>query len=207
MPEQTHYEGVKMDEQLLEAAQGMLEGKGDGRISKADARKLLALIADGLTITNAERATFAYILDEFNWTAAARKLIQDDEGLHLSDFDPAAVTESDEEAEAPDPGTDHFVPPPAIKHQICHGFFGGLLNVCAHGVGEAIEVDAILSGQLIGAKMVSMNSSQCYIEGEHTVYHVQVTATLEAEMDELSVVAKLTAPFMGTKEESAKMRF
>ena len=40
-------DGKKMDGHLLEMAEGVVKGQGDGRISKEDAEKLLVLVTDG----------------------------------------------------------------------------------------------------------------------------------------------------------------
>ncbi len=61
-------DGVKYDKRLLEAADEAVKGKGDGRISLADAKKLLPEVTDGGRYTDIEKATMAYIRDNYKWT-------------------------------------------------------------------------------------------------------------------------------------------
>lgn len=65
--------GVTMDGPLLEACAVAVQGKGDGRVSEADAKLLLAKVLDGQGVTAVERVTCAHILDEFKWTDNARR--------------------------------------------------------------------------------------------------------------------------------------
>ncbi len=64
-------DGKKYDLGLLEAAEEAVEGAGDGRISQADAEKLLSQVKDGDSYTDIEKDTVAYIRDNFKWTEAA----------------------------------------------------------------------------------------------------------------------------------------
>ena len=61
-------DGKKYDRQLVEAAREAVEGAGDGRISKADAAKLLEQVKDGDKYTDIEKATVKYIRENFKWT-------------------------------------------------------------------------------------------------------------------------------------------
>jgi len=63
--------GVKMDRGLLDLADESVAGKGDGRISKADAAKLLDAVKDGDAYTDVEKATIAYIRENYKWTEQA----------------------------------------------------------------------------------------------------------------------------------------
>ncbi len=65
--------GRRYDRQLLEKAQSLTEGRGDGRISLADARALLEAVQDGRGITEVEKQTLAYLLQHFNWTDKAEE--------------------------------------------------------------------------------------------------------------------------------------
>ena len=65
--------GKKYDKELLELAESLTQGKGDGRISMEDAEKLLAEVKDGGKYTDVEKDTMAYIRDNFKWTDAADK--------------------------------------------------------------------------------------------------------------------------------------
>jgi len=64
-------DGKKYDGELLDAAAKAVEGAGDGRISKEDAETLLAIVKDGDTYTDVEKATVKYIRDNHKWTDAA----------------------------------------------------------------------------------------------------------------------------------------
>ena len=64
-------DGKKMDGHLLEMAQAVVEGQGDGRISKEDAEKLLLLVTDGGQYTDVEKDTMDYIRTNFKWTEGA----------------------------------------------------------------------------------------------------------------------------------------
>ena len=61
-----------MDRRLLTLAEDAIKGKGDGRISKHDAEKLLAAVVDGNQFTEVEKDTVAHIRRTFRWTETAR---------------------------------------------------------------------------------------------------------------------------------------
>lgn len=65
-------EGVRYDRALLEAAQEAVSGRGDGRVSRADAETLLSLVTDGGRYTAAEEATVAWAKANLKWTDKAR---------------------------------------------------------------------------------------------------------------------------------------
>ncbi len=64
-------DGVKYDKELLEAADKAVEGQHDSMISKADAETLLEQVKDGNSYTDIEKATVAYIRENYNWTEKA----------------------------------------------------------------------------------------------------------------------------------------
>ena len=64
-------DGKKYDGELLELAEKLVKGQGDGRISMADAEKLLAEVKDAGKYTDIEKDTMAYIRDNFRWTDEA----------------------------------------------------------------------------------------------------------------------------------------
>ena len=64
-------DGNKYDRALLEAADKVVEGTGDGRISKADAEVLLKAVKDGDNYTDIEKASVKYVRDNYKWTDAA----------------------------------------------------------------------------------------------------------------------------------------
>lgn len=64
-------DGVKMDRELLEAADEAIAGRGDGRISQADAEMLLEKVKDGDSYTDVEKATVKHIRENYKWTDEA----------------------------------------------------------------------------------------------------------------------------------------
>ncbi len=64
-------DGVKYDADLIEAAETAVAGQGDGKISFEDAQILLEKVKDGDTYTDVEKATMAYIRENFKWTEKA----------------------------------------------------------------------------------------------------------------------------------------
>ncbi len=64
-------DGVKYDGELLELAEQLTSGAGDGRLSKDDAAKLLEAVVDGNSYTDTEKETMSYIRDNYKWTEAA----------------------------------------------------------------------------------------------------------------------------------------
>ncbi len=64
-------DGKKYDGELLETAEKLIKGQGDGRISLADAEKLMAEVKDAGKYTDIEKDTMAYIRDNFKWTDEA----------------------------------------------------------------------------------------------------------------------------------------
>lgn len=64
-------DGKKYDRELLDLADQLTAGRGDGRLSKDDAAKLLEGVKDGGSYTDIEKETMAYIRDNYQWTDAA----------------------------------------------------------------------------------------------------------------------------------------
>ena len=64
-------DGVKCDRKLIELADGAVAGKGDGRISVADAKALFQAVKDGDQYTDIEKNTVKYIRENYNFTDAA----------------------------------------------------------------------------------------------------------------------------------------
>jgi hypothetical protein len=64
-------DGIRYDRSLLEAAERMTNGRGDGRISEGDAEKLLQQARDGNKITDIEKRTLQYIRNHYPWTEKA----------------------------------------------------------------------------------------------------------------------------------------
>tara|TARA_B110000483_G_scaffold215344_1_gene265952 strand:+ start:229 stop:489 length:261 start_codon:yes stop_codon:yes gene_type:complete len=64
-------EGLKFDASLLEIADELINGQGDGRISVDDSNKLLIKIFDRSTITKVEYRTIFYIIKKYKLTNEA----------------------------------------------------------------------------------------------------------------------------------------
>lgn len=71
-------DGNKYDAELIELAEKLIAGAGDGRLSKDDATKLLEAVMDGNIYTDIEKNTVAYLRDNFNWTGAGDELFRDE---------------------------------------------------------------------------------------------------------------------------------
>jgi len=61
----------KYDKGMLDAAETAVEGKGDGRVSVDDAKKIFKEAIDGDKITECEYDTLDYIKQSFKWTEKA----------------------------------------------------------------------------------------------------------------------------------------
>jgi hypothetical protein len=64
-------DGLNFDASLLNMADELIKGQGDGRISIDDSNKLLLKIFDGGTITKVECRTILYILKNYKLTNEA----------------------------------------------------------------------------------------------------------------------------------------
>lgn len=64
-------DGQPYDRKLLELAEELIRGKGDGRISKEDAQQLWTAVQDGKRITSIETKSLLYIRSHFNFTDSA----------------------------------------------------------------------------------------------------------------------------------------
>ncbi|MCO4814180.1 MAG: hypothetical protein KC454_05670 [Flavobacteriales bacterium] len=64
-------DGNKYDGELIELADKLTAGGGDGRISMADAEKIYEAVKDGNSYTDIEKDTVAYLRDNYKWTDAA----------------------------------------------------------------------------------------------------------------------------------------
>ncbi len=90
-------DGQKYDAALLEKAESLTQGRGDGRISNEDARALFQDIKDGPGITAIERGTIIYLLNTFKWTEKAKEWvmkqldISKEEVVQASEADPVVV--------------------------------------------------------------------------------------------------------------------
>ncbi len=66
-------DGKKYDGELLEFAEKAVAGVGDGQISVKDAEGLFEKVIDGNAYTDIEKATVAYIRQNYKWTEKADK--------------------------------------------------------------------------------------------------------------------------------------
>ena len=64
-------DGVKYDGEIIELAEKLTAGQGDGRLSNDDAKELLEAVKDGGNYTDIEKETMAYVRDNFKWTDSA----------------------------------------------------------------------------------------------------------------------------------------
>lgn len=64
-------DGKKYDGAIIELAEKLVSGSGDGRISNADAKLLYDEVADGGSYTDIEKDTMQYIRENFKWTDSA----------------------------------------------------------------------------------------------------------------------------------------
>jgi len=68
-------DGMKLDRETIDACRTAVAGTGDGRVSVDDAKKVFATVADGGKVTQCERWTVRYCLQEFMWTEPAQAWI------------------------------------------------------------------------------------------------------------------------------------
>lgn len=68
-------DNVKYDKKLLDKARELIIGRGDGRISEEDAKILIEESKDGNKVTEIEKQTLQYIVDNFNCTELAVALL------------------------------------------------------------------------------------------------------------------------------------
>tara|TARA_Y100000741_G_scaffold271459_1_gene211560 strand:- start:2875 stop:3297 length:423 start_codon:yes stop_codon:yes gene_type:complete len=68
-------DGKKYDRSLLLLAENLVKGKGDGRISEDDMKKLFESASDGNKITDYEKNTLEYIVEKFKCTEKAKKYL------------------------------------------------------------------------------------------------------------------------------------
>ena len=64
-------DGKRLDGVLVSAAERLVSGRGDGRLSREDAESLMAHVRDAGLYTEVERDTVAYIRSAFEWSEAA----------------------------------------------------------------------------------------------------------------------------------------
>ncbi len=85
-------DGQRYDRKVLELAEELIQGKGDGRISRDDATQLLNSVQDGRGITETENRSLFYILDHFNFTDSARGWLSDELSINAPIELPARIS-------------------------------------------------------------------------------------------------------------------
>lgn len=68
--------GKSYDKTMLDIADRSIAGKGDGRISIGDSRSIVNAVKDGGKITDIEKRTLSYILENYKLTDSALKHIE-----------------------------------------------------------------------------------------------------------------------------------
>lgn len=68
--------GKKYDRRMVELADGLTAGRGDGRISMADAKNLLRLVKDSNTYSAVEKQTMEYIRRKYKFTKEGDELFR-----------------------------------------------------------------------------------------------------------------------------------
>lgn len=63
--------GKNYDGELLDLAEELTAGAGDGRLSKEDATRLIVKVKDANAYTEIEKDTVAYIRKNYKWTELA----------------------------------------------------------------------------------------------------------------------------------------
>ncbi|MBX2873482.1 MAG: hypothetical protein KTR30_15320 [Saprospiraceae bacterium] len=66
-------DGQRYDRKVLELAEELIQGQGDGRISRDDATQLLESVQDGRGITETENRSLFYILENYKFTDSAKE--------------------------------------------------------------------------------------------------------------------------------------
>ena len=64
-------DGMELDSAIVDACRTAVAGQGDGRVSLEDSKSVFGKAADGNKITQCERWTVRYCLQEFKWTRPA----------------------------------------------------------------------------------------------------------------------------------------
>ncbi|MDF3128529.1 hypothetical protein P0Y35_04915 [Kiritimatiellaeota bacterium B1221] len=64
-------DGVQYEKELLELAKIHTTGKGEGKLSKDEVAALFESANDGVSVTETEKRTLAYIRSNFEFTDAA----------------------------------------------------------------------------------------------------------------------------------------
>ncbi len=77
----TYYKKIKgknYDRNLIDMADASVQGRGDGRISLNDARKILRIVKDAGDYSDIEKSTMKYIRDHYDFTPEADKWFREE---------------------------------------------------------------------------------------------------------------------------------
>lgn len=85
-------DGQRYDRKVLELAEDLIQGRGDGRISRDDATQLVESVQDGKGITDTENKSLHYILDKYNFTDSAREWLSDQLAINAPIELPAMIS-------------------------------------------------------------------------------------------------------------------
>ncbi len=85
-------DGQRYDRKVLELAEELIQGRGDGRISRDDAAQLLQSVQDGRGITETENRSLFYLLDNFNFTDSAKAWLSDELSIRAPIELPARIS-------------------------------------------------------------------------------------------------------------------
>jgi hypothetical protein len=84
--------GKKMDSKIIDQANLLVAGAGDGRISRKDATTLLTLVTDRNNISNVENDTVDYLIKNYQWTAEAAEWFHNEVRVWKSHKAPVSMT-------------------------------------------------------------------------------------------------------------------
>lgn len=70
-------DGEKYEKELIDLAKEHTTGAGEGKLSKDEVDVLFKSAADGVSITETEKKTLAYIRKNFEFTEASAKLFDE----------------------------------------------------------------------------------------------------------------------------------
>lgn len=82
----TVIKGKKYDRRMLELAEGLTSGRGDGRISIADAKNLLRVVKDSNNYSTTEKLTMEYIRKHYKFTKEGDEFFRNEIDLTGSFF-------------------------------------------------------------------------------------------------------------------------
>ena len=71
MSSHRYINGIRYDRSLLDLAEALVKGRGDGRLSKADTQRLFQAALDGRRLTATELRTLVFVRHHYNVTDAA----------------------------------------------------------------------------------------------------------------------------------------